>query len=288
MLAVVHARQLLTLDAPTPSSPSQRSTTATTTITDVLLRRGMSGQWAVSCRVSGVGCRIGRTEYRTDRSRCIIHRSSSFRFVFLAEGGGCARKEDKKAGDERERRKDIIMVILLYSAALALALSTHLLSRCLSPPSIYLSIYTFSPSSPRFCTSSFAAMTACSPPPLYLLSVFSVLQTNASIYSTLRSYFCVCSATTERERGLTVAVDTYLLSVPVTVASARASQEVFHGRSLSAEHHFIIIGLALFLELLRPAQASMYAHRGTRSSLPWVAGLSARPVLFVILDTLVE
>lgn len=165
------------------------------------------------------------------------------------------------------------MVILLYSAALALALSTHLLSRCLSPPSIY----TFSPSSPRFCTSSFAAMTACSPHPLYLLSVFSVLQTNASIYSTLRSYFCVCSATTERERGLTVAVDTYLLPVPVTVASARASQEVFHGRSLSAEHHFIIIGLALFLELLRPAQASMYAHRGTRSSLPWVAGLSARP-----------
>lgn len=189
----------------------------------------MSGQWAVSCRVSGVGCGIGRTEYRTDRSRCIIHRSSSFRFVFLAEGGGCARKEDKKAGDERERRKDIIMVILLYSAALALALSNHLLSRCLSPPSIYLSIYTFSPSSPRFCTSSFAAMTACSPHPLYLLSVFSVLQTNASIYSTLRSYFCV----------LTVAVDTYLLPVPVTVASARASQEVFHGRSLSAEHHFI-------------------------------------------------
>lgn len=232
--------------------------------------------------MSGVGCRIGRTEYRTDRSRCIIHRSSSFRFVFLAEGGGCARKEDKKAGDERERRKDIIMVILLYSAALAL--STHLLSRCLSPTSIY----TFSPSSPRFCTSSFAAMTACSPPPLYLLSVFSVLQTNASIYSTLRSYFCVCSATTEPERGLTVAVDTYLLSVPVTVASARASQEVFHGRSLSAEHHFIIIGLALFLELLRPAQASMYAHRGTRSSLPWVAGLSARPVLFAMLDTLVE
>lgn len=224
-------------------------------------------------QLSGVGCRIGRTEYRTDRSRCIIHRSSSFRFVFLAEGGGCARKEDKKAGDERERRKDIIMVILLYSAALAL--STHLLSRCLSPPSIYLSIYTFSPSSPRFCTSSFAAMTACSPPPLYLLSVFSVLQTNASIYSTLRSYFCICSATTEPERGLTVAVDTYLLPVPVTVASA--SQEVFHGRSLSAEHHFIIIGLALFLELLRPAQASMYAHRGTRSSLPWVAGLSARP-----------
>lgn len=107
--------------------------------------------------------------------------------------------------------------------------------------------------------------------------MFSVLQTNASIYSTLRSYFCVCSATTEPERGLTVAVDTSLLSVPVTVASARASQEVFHGRSLSAEHHFIIIGLALFLELLRPAQASMYAHRGTRSSLPWVAGLSARP-----------
>lgn len=225
--------------------------------------------------MSGVGCRIGRTEYRTDRSRCIIHRSSSFRFVFLAEGGGCARKEDKKAGDERERRKDIIMVILLYSAALAL--STHLLSRCLSPPSIY----TFSPSSPRFCTSSFAAMTACSPPPLYLLSVFPVLQTNASIYSTPRSYFCVCSATTEPERGLTVAVDTSLLPVPVTVASARASQEVFHGRSLSAEHHFII-GLALFLELLRPAQASMYAPRGTRSSLPWVAGLSARPVLFVI------
>lgn len=131
-------------------------------------------------------------------------------------------------------------------------------------------------------------MTACSPPPLYLLSVFSVLQTNASIYSTLRSYFCVCSATTEPERGLTVAVDTYLLPVPVTVVSARASQEVFHGRSLSAEHHFIIIGLALFLELLPPAQASMYAHRGTRSSLPWVAGLSARPVLFVILDTLVD
>lgn len=191
----------------------------------------MSGQWPISCRVSGVGCRIGRTEYRTDRSRCIIHRSSSFRFVFLAEGGGCARKEDKKAGDERERRKDIIMVILLYSAALALALalalSTHLLSRCLSPPSIYLSIYTFSPSSPRFCTSSFAAMTACSPHPLYLLSVFSVLQTNASIYSTLRSYFCVCAATTEPERGLTVAVDTSLLSVPVTVASGECQSGGF-------------------------------------------------------------
>lgn len=84
------------------------------------------------------------------------------------------------------------MVILLYSAALALALSTHLLSRCLSPP-IYLSIYLYIlPILTTFLHLIFCCNDCLLPPPLvFTICVFRTANQCIDIFYSSVLFLCL-------------------------------------------------------------------------------------------------